>query len=68
VRINFWKYMRINISGQLLWSGMLLSLGYFFSTAYTQIHSWIGRVALIGVVTLGIVFSIQYIKKIRNTI
>jgi membrane protein DedA with SNARE-associated domain len=67
VRINFWKYMRSNISGQLLWSGMLLSLGYFFSTAYVQIHSWIGRAALIGAVALGIFFTIQYIKKMRNS-
>jgi len=44
VRIPFGLYMTVNVLGQFVWTGMLLSIGYFFSHIYMTINSIIGKV------------------------
>ncbi|MDB5188475.1 MAG: hypothetical protein JWM92_73 [Candidatus Nomurabacteria bacterium] len=66
VRIPFWKYIRTNILGQLLWSGALLALGYFFGELYTRIHGIIGKGSLIAVLIIAGVFIFHYLKRLRK--
>ncbi len=68
MRVRFWKFIRVNILGQLVWSGMLLALGYFFGTAYTQIHSLFGKMTIIGIALVMVIWAIQALKRLGNTI
>ena len=48
VRIPFGRYMAVNLLGQLIWTGLLLVVGYFFGHLYVSINSILGRVSLIA--------------------
>lgn len=68
VRVPFLKFMRINIAGQLFWSGGLLALGYFFGGLYSSIHSILGKSFLAGIVLIIGIVALQYIKRVRQTL
>ncbi|MDD5084057.1 MAG: VTT domain-containing protein [Candidatus Moranbacteria bacterium] len=54
-RIPFRSYMFWNVLGEIMWTGMLVSLGFFLGQLYTIIDDIVWRVSVIGVlVTLGI--------------
>jgi membrane protein DedA with SNARE-associated domain len=64
-KIPFARYLSINLLGQLIWSGILIVTGYFFSTLYVQINDIVGRVTLIfGGVTIGFLVY-KYIQHLR---
>ena len=67
-KIPFWRYIGINILGQLIWSGMLIALGYFFSHAYVQINNTLGKVTLVLGGIIALLLFIKYIKYIRSRI
>lgn len=39
LKINFKKYMTINILGQFIWTGFLMGIGYFLGNVYTSIDN-----------------------------
>jgi membrane protein DedA with SNARE-associated domain len=47
VRIPFKIYMLVNLLGQLVWTGFLLGVGYFFSNLYVGINNVFGRVSIV---------------------
>jgi membrane-associated protein len=47
VRIPFKIYMLVNLLGQLVWTGFLLGVGYFFSNLYVEINNVFGRVSIV---------------------
>ncbi|MEN9614358.1 MAG: hypothetical protein RLZZ347_665 [Candidatus Parcubacteria bacterium] len=64
-KIPFVRYLSINLLGQLVWSGLLIAVGYFFSTMYVQINDVAGRVTLVlGGVLLGFLVYTA-IKRLR---
>lgn len=66
LKINFKKYMLINILGQFIWTGFLMAIGYFLGNLYTSIDKgfrWFflgAAVVIVGAVGFG--FS-RYMKK-----
>ena len=48
-KVPFKKYMLLNVSGQLIWTGVLLSVGYLFGNIYTTIDKGFRDVAIIGI-------------------
>ncbi len=67
-RIPFKRYITINVVGQMIWSGILLGIGYFFSESYTRIESVAGKVFFI--IATAVVFSLIYLysKKMRKNL
>jgi len=66
VKIPFWKYIGINLLGQFIWSGMLIGVGYFFSSLYYQYDNYSGRILIIIVfiaLVVGFIFYSRYAKK-----
>lgn len=51
-KINFKRYITINMIGQFIWTALLLAIGYEFSNLYSQIAGTLGKIFLIG----GLVF------------
>lgn len=48
MRVPFKKYIVLNAIGQLIWTGVLLALGYFFGNLYLVINKGLRDVALLG--------------------
>jgi len=61
-RIPFWKYMIVNLLGQLIWSGFLLGVGYFFSNLYVQIDNIFWRIGVVAAAAV-ILFLIYRLQK-----
>ena len=54
-KIDFKRYIVINMIGQFIWTALLLAIGYEFGQLYTQIANGLGRVFLVGaLIGLGI--------------
>jgi membrane-associated protein len=65
-KVPFRKYMVLNFSGQLIWTGVLLSVGYLFGHLYTSIDKGFRDVALIGIGLLVIVLIYGFGKFIAT--
>jgi len=46
VKIPFRRYVLVNLSGQFIWSGLLIGVGYFFSHLYSQLDSLFGKMSV----------------------
>ena len=68
VKIPFWKYLGVNLLGQFIWTGILIGIGYFFSSVYVSIdqHSIIGKMsAIVGFIVI-IVLAWRFSKYLRS--
>jgi len=66
VKIPFWRYMMVNCLGQLIWTGLLLGIGYYFSGLYMTIDSIIGKLTIaigFALVLYGFMRYKKYLKK-----
>jgi membrane protein DedA with SNARE-associated domain len=61
-KIPFWRYVFINVLGQLIWSGVLLAIGFYFGNLYVQITSVAGKIFLVAAGLVIIVLIFRYIK------
>jgi membrane-associated protein len=66
VRIPFKIYMSVNFLGQLVWTGFLLGIGYFFSNLYVEINNVFGRVSVVAVAVVILVALSRYQKFLRR--
>lgn len=65
VRIPFMKYIYLNAIGEIIWTGMLFAVGYFFGQWYIQIDNWMGRIGFVGIFIVVVIIFLQ-IKKYFN--
>ena len=65
IRIPFGRYMLVNFLGQLIWSGLLLGAGFFFSNLYVSINSLFGRLTLIAAGMVIVVLAYRFWKHLR---
>ena len=66
VRIPFGEYLSVNLLGQFVWTGILLAVGYFFSSAYIQVNNWAGRISLIVGIVLVCFALFRYVQYLRK--
>lgn len=66
VRIPFKVYMSVNLLGQLIWTGCLLGIGYFFGNLYVEINNVFGRVSLVAAALVILTFAGRYLKRLRR--
>jgi len=45
-KVPFGRYMLFNTVGELVWAGIIVSIGYFFGEAYLRVHDLFGRATL----------------------
>ncbi len=50
IRIPFRTFMKWNILGECLWTGILVALGFFLGHLYTVIDNIVWRIGVIGVI------------------
>lgn len=68
VRIPFGFYMFVNGFAQLIWTGMLLGAGYYFSHLYLTIDSVLGKVSVIAFGVVVVVAFLGFRKYLQNKI
>lgn len=61
--IPFRTFMLWNVIGEFLWTGLLISIGYFFGTLYTTVGSLITKVSIGVVFAVILVFLFIRMKK-----
>ncbi len=66
VRIPFWRYMAVNLFGQMVWSGFLLGMGFFFSNLYIQINNVFWRIGVVAAGLLVLFLLYRYQKYLRR--
>jgi membrane-associated protein len=47
-RVSFRRYMMANISGQFIWTGGLIAIGYFFGNLYVSVNNVFEKVSTIS--------------------
>ncbi|MEK7635368.1 MAG: DedA family protein [Patescibacteria group bacterium] len=65
-RINFWKFIAVNALGQLMWSGILIAVGFFFGNLYMSINNVMGKISILVVFAIFIFAVIRFIKYLRE--
>jgi membrane protein DedA with SNARE-associated domain len=68
VRIPFGRYITLNLIGQFVWTGILISAGYFFGNFYAQIERFMGKANAVIIVAVAAVIVFYLYKYIRTAI
>lgn len=67
-KVPFGSYMAINLLGQFIWTGIMISAGYFFSSAYIQLDNWGGRISLTATILVVLFLLYRYWKYVRQQV
>jgi membrane protein DedA with SNARE-associated domain len=67
-RVPFLQFMGINTLGQLVWSGVLIAIGFFFGDLYLKINSIMGRISLVFLAAVVIFAALRYVKYLQKKI
>lgn len=67
-KIHFGKFISTNAAGQLIWSGILLGIGYFFGSLYSAIPSVLGKISIVALVIVISVIGYLFIKRRKNAV
>lgn len=71
-KIPFGRYLTINIIGQLIWSAVLLSVGYFFGNFYVRVGGWLERASFtVGAIVVAFLvyrFFIYMRARLKNMV
>lgn len=62
VRLSFIRYIFLNAIGEIIWTGLLVAVGYFFGGWYTQVNTWMGRIGLVGIFIVLLFLFIRFKK------
>ena len=65
-KIPFMRYAVINASGQIVWTGLLLFIGYAFGHLYASFDGIISRISLIGLLIIVICLMFGFARYIRQ--
>lgn len=64
-RVPFWRYMVLNLIGESIWAGMIVSVGYFFGEAYLRVHDIFGRVTLVALFAIVLIVVLGFGRYLR---
>jgi membrane-associated protein len=67
-KVPFKKYLVFNVSGQLIWTGVLLGVGYLFGNLYTTINKGFREVALVAFIIIAIIIVYGFGKYISKKV
>ena len=66
IKIPFGKYLTINVVGQFVWTGFLLTVGYFFGNWYIRVNNILGRMFIVGIFAIIFVAFMRYKKYLQT--
>ncbi len=65
-KVPFKNYFLTNVIGQLIWSSVLLSTGFFFSHWYGTLNGTFQKISLISFIVVILILLIRYMTNKRN--
>jgi membrane protein DedA with SNARE-associated domain len=66
--VPFMQFMAINALGQLIWSGALIGIGFFFGDLYLSINSIAGKISIVFIFAVFIFAANRYRRYLQNKI
>ncbi len=66
IKIPFGRYIIVNVFGQLVWTGFLIGVGYFFSTLYITVNNVLGKISITAGIILVAFLGYRYYKFLKN--
>ncbi len=66
VRVPFKKYILLNVSGQFIWTGMLIAVGYFFGELYTRFNKGLEIMWFVAALIIFIAVMYGFGNYLRN--
>ena len=66
VKISFRKYIAVNVIGQFIWTGILMSIGYFFGNLYLKVNAIAGKIFIVAIFAILIIAFMRYKKYLEN--
>jgi membrane-associated protein len=67
VRIGFLEYLFWNIIGESIWTGSLISIGYFLGDVYLTVDSIFFKMGIVVLFLLIVISLFYYLRKILKT-
>lgn len=64
-KLPFKKYLAVNAMGQIIWTGLLISIGYFFGNLYIKINDIAGRFFITLVLVIIVIAFYRYVKYLQ---
>lgn len=65
-RIPFARFIGTNAVGQLVWSGTLIAVGFFFGDLYLRINNVLGKISIILLFAVIVFLASRVIKYLKN--
>lgn len=65
-RVHFGRYMALNIAGQIVWTTVLIALGYSIGHLYAQVGTVIGRVFFAAFVILVLAAVVAFARQVQQ--
>lgn len=59
VQAPFWEFVLLNFFGQLVWTTIMLMVGYFFGNLYIAIDNVMGRIFIVGAALVALYLLIR---------
>ncbi len=66
IKIPFLKYLGLNLIGQFIWTGILVSIGYYFSNAYLEVNGILAKMGIIALFIILILIFLGFLKYVHG--
>lgn len=64
VRAPFGEYILLNLFGQLVWTAVMLAVGYFFGNLYIIVNDVFGRIFIVGAALLVLYLLLRFSRRL----
>lgn len=68
VKIPFWRYMYVNGLGQFVWTGFLMSVGYYFGNIFISVNSIFSKISTVILFVLFFFAFLQFRKYLQKRV
>lgn len=66
--VPFWRFMALNTVGQVVWTGLLIAIGYYLGQLYLQINGVLGVIATAAIIAIVFALLVGFGKYVRATL
>ena len=68
VKIPFRRYIAMNVIGQFVWTGIIISIGYGLGNAYVGVSSVLAKISILAMIVVAFAILFGFSKYVRSRI
>lgn len=68
VKAPFGEYIFLNFFGQLVWTAVMLSVGYFFGNLYLVVDNVLGKIFIVGIAVLVLYLLLRLSRRLGRKV